>query len=198
MTRREKTLAAVVAILVLFTGLGYGARKVAAVLTTRSDRILELNEEIDGKQLARHRGVVARRLLGEYDDRSLPGDKQLANSRYRAWLHEWCGTANIGRANVKYVSHQRVALGTDHVHDKHTFSVNCEADLNQLVELLHEFYSKDYLHRIKSCKVSAAGKEERLAVSILIEALALPGVPDRELGDMPSNRLAFENVDRYH
>ncbi|MGM0486958.1 MAG: hypothetical protein ACQESR_09390 [Planctomycetota bacterium] len=198
MTRREKTLAAVVAMLVLLTGLVYGAKKVAAVLTTRSDRILELKEETDRKELLRHRGVVARRVLDEYADRSLPGDKQLANSRYRAWLHEWCQAANISRANVKYVSYQRGMLGTDHVHDKHTFSVNCEADLSQLVDLLHDFYSRDYLHRIKSCKVSAVEKEGRLAVSVLIEALALPGVPDRELGDMPSNRLALESVDRYY
>lgn len=198
MTRREKTLAVVVALLVLLTGLIYGAKKVTTVFTTRSDRILELKQETDRKDLVRHRGVVARRVLDEYASRALPGDKQLANSRYRAWLHQWCQASQIARANVKHVSYQRGMLGTDHVHDKHTFSVNCEADLSQLVDLLHDFYSQDYLHRIKSCKVSAVENEGRLGVSVLIEALALPGVPDRELGNMPSQRLAFERVDRYY
>lgn len=197
MTRREKLLAAVVATLVALTGIFYGAKKVAAVFNTRSERILQLKKEIDDKQVIRHRGVVARRMLDEYAGRSLPGDKQLANSRYRAWLHEWCQAAGITRANVKYVSHQRAMVGSEQVHEKHTFSVNCEADLRQLVRLLHDFYSQDYLYRIKSLKVTAA-KNDRLATSILIEALALPGTPDRELTDMPSRRLAFDNPEAYY
>lgn len=196
MTRREKILAATVALLVLATGLIYGTKKIAAVFVSRADKIHELQLEVDGKQVIRHRGVLARKLLDQYANRSLPGDKELANSRYRAWLHEWCQGADILRADVKYVSQQRIMLGQEHVHDKHTFAVNLEADLTQLVGLLHDFHAEDYLHRIRSMKATAS-EDGQLQIGFLIEAMAVPGVPDRQLSDMPSQRLAFDDVEQY-
>ncbi len=197
MTRREQILAAAVALLVLVAGLFYGAKKITGVFISRSDRILELEQAINGKELLKHRGEVAQRVLTEYASRALPGDKDIASSRYRAWLHQWCKSAKIAQANVKYVSRQQVLMDQSLVYDKHTLSVNCQADLPQLVNLLYEFYSQDYLHRIKSLKATPLEKQKRLLVSFLIEAIAMPDVPDREMPDMPANRLAFESIDEY-
>jgi hypothetical protein len=123
----------------------------------------------------------------------MPSDPDRASSRYRAWLHDWAGQSGIDRENVKYISGRRNA---DH-YNKFTFSVNCDGDLRQLVRLLHTFYSNDYLHRIKHLSVRPL-KDKTLSMAFTIEVLSLPGAAaDKELGPLPSDRLAFDDVDAY-
>ncbi len=81
MNRREKILAICVGLLIVAAGLSYGAKKVAVVFTSRQDRIQELEHEIHGKELMAHRGAVAKRLLAQYRDRSLPSEPEIAELR---------------------------------------------------------------------------------------------------------------------
>ncbi len=198
MNQRERMLAIVVGFLVVGAGLFYGTKSITKIFTSRSETIAKLQDDIDGKEVLRHRGSIARRVLDEYAKRSLPGNQELANSRYRAWLHQWCKQAKIERANVNYISKQQVLLDKEPIFDQHTFSVSCQATLPQLVALLYEFYSEDYLHRIKTMTAVPLGKDKQLLVNIWVEALAFPGVADHELVAMPSQRLAFDSLDKYY
>ncbi len=198
MNRRERILATVVGVMVIGAGLFYGTKNVVGIFTRRADQIKELKADINGKELLRHRGVVARRVLDQYAGRSLPGDQELANSRYRAWLHQLCKTAKIERANVTFVSKQQVLLDKKPFYVQHTFSVTCQADLPQLVSLLYDFYSHDYLHRIKTLTAIPLQKDKRLLVNFWVEAIAFPEVPDHELGDLPSRRLALDSLEKYN
>jgi hypothetical protein len=193
MNRREKILAAIVAAFLVVAGLNFGTARVFRMFTDRSDRIAEIEEDLKSKEVMKHRGTVARRLLDVYEKRSLPSDPVLANSRYRAWLHDWVEKSNIQAANVKHVMTRPFRDS----HDRHTFSVSCQADLPQLVQLLFEFYSTDYLHRIKH--MSARPQQGKiLSLAFTIEAVSLPKAEkDKELGEMPSQRLAFDNLDDY-
>jgi hypothetical protein len=188
-------LAIVVGSLLAGTVLYYGGKRVATVFTSRQDRISALDEEIELKDAQLRRGAQARRLLDEYATRALPDDPNLANSRYRAWLLEWVENAGITGA-VKWVKASPAIVDKDRVHDIHEFSVTCEADLRQLVRLLYDFYAQDYLHRIRSLKATPT-KNKTLALNLIIDAVAMPGVQDRELDDMPSKRLALGSLDNY-
>ena len=154
MNRREKILAASVGILVLLTILNFGIKRVVGQFTDRREQIEKLKSDIETKELVVRRGTVAQRSLKVYNERSLPSDPVMASSRYRAWLHEWVGQANL-KANVKHV---RVSP-YQQSHDRHTFSVTCDATLPQLVDLLFRFYSTDFLHRIKKLAGEAVGRK---------------------------------------
>ncbi len=192
MNRREKMLAYAVGLLVVVAGLNYGIKRVIGIFTVRSEEIATLTEEINGKEVMKHRGTVANRLLEQYRLRSLPSNSNLANSRYRAWLHEWCEKSHVSRANVKYVTKQ---IFRDS-HERHTFSVTCEADLPRMVNLLYDFYQQDYLHRIKYLKAKP-GDDNSLGLTFTIEAVAMPDVDDKEMQAMPSRRLASQDLDDY-
>ena len=197
MTHREKILAICVGLLVVAAGLFYASKRIATVITQRTDKIRELENDVTGQEALVHRGAVASRLLGKYRERSLPTEPQLANSRYRAWLFQWCEKAHVPQANITYVNRRVIRQKDEIAHDEHTFSVLCEADLPQLVNLLFGFYSQDYLHRIKSLRATPS-KDKRLALNFTIEVIAMPEVADQELPDIPSERLALRNLQDYY
>ncbi len=105
-------------------------------------------------------------------------------------MFEWLEKAKVSQANVQWVSRRVIKLDKENAHDEHTFSVLCEADLPQLVNLLYGFYSQDYLHRIKSLRATPA-KDKGLSLNFSIEAIAMPDVPNRKLTELPSQRLAL-------
>jgi len=196
MNQRERVLAIVVGLLMAGAVLYYGGKRVASVFTARADRIQELNEEISAKELQQARGMRARRLLDAYSERAMPSDEVLANSRYRAWLHEWAESADIRDADVKWVTKQTITLDKERIHDIHQFSVVCHGDLPQLVQLLYDFYRQDYLHRVKLLHARPL-KDKRLSMKFTIEAVSMPGVDDKELSQMPSARLAHDTLEDY-
>jgi hypothetical protein len=193
MNQREKMLLLVVGVLVLATVATFGIRRVVSQFAERRETIELLQDEIHDKEMTERRGQQARRVLTNYEDRSLPQNPLLASSRYRAWLYEWAKEAGINEANVRYNFGRRQG----DAYNEWTFSVNCEGDLQQLTELLYRFYSTDYLHRIKRLTAKPLGGN-RLSLAFNIEALSLPGAEaEKQLGEMPSDRLAFADVQDY-
>lgn len=200
MNRREKMLAAAVGALVLLAVLNVGFKRIVKQFTDRSEKITKLQTEIETKQTTIHRGRIAQRTLKACSERSLPSNAQLANTRYRAWLHEWVKKAKIQGEDVKWVRSTPIKDASDptkKAHDRHTFTVSCEATLPQLVDLLYRFYAVDLLHRIEFAKMVPADGNQ-LSVNFTIEAIGMPDAPaDFALTDRPSNRLAFDRVEDY-
>ena len=83
------------------------------------------------------------------------------------------------------------------MHDRHVFSVVGDVTLPQLVDMLYQFYSTDYLHRIKL--LSAKPSEGKyLTVNLTIEAISLPDAEkDKEMKDLPAHRLMFDDLAAY-
>lgn len=193
MNRREKILAAAVGLLVLLFIANVGFKRVVNAFTSRMDTVADLESEVQKKETMMHRGKLAQRLLQTYKERSLPSDKDLASSRYRAWLHDWLEKAGV-KADVKetqVVPHRQM-------HERHTFTVgSSEVTLPQLVELLYQFYSTDYLHRIKALSAKPF-KGKYLSVTFTIEAISLPDADkDKKMKEMPAHRLMFDDLAAY-
>ncbi len=101
--------------------------------------------------------------------------------------------ANVKAANVKHV---RVSP-FQQAHDRHTFSVTCDATLPQLVDLLYRFYSSDTLHRIQSLGATPS-EGNLLSLNFTLEAISLPDAEkDRPLSKLPAQRLALDCVEAY-
>ncbi len=193
MNQREKMLALAVGFLALATIATFAVKRTFNQFAERHESIQLLEDEIHDKELTERRGQNARRILTAYEQRSLPQDPSLASTRYRAWLFDWVNEAGISEATVRYNFGRRQG----DAYNEWTFSVNCEGDLRQLTSLLFSFYSTDFLHRIKRLTAKPLGGN-RLSLAFNIEALSLPGAEeDKELVDIPSDRLAFADVNDY-
>ena len=193
MNRREKILAAAVGLMVLLFVANTGVKRLIGAFTSRMETVADLESEVQKRETMIERGKVAQRLLQTYKERSLPSDKDLASSRYRAWLHDWLEKAGV-KADVKATA----VIPHKQMHDRHTFSVvSSGVTLPQLVELLYQFYSTDYLHRIKL--MSARPSEGKyLSVTFAIETISLPDADkDKVMKDIPAHRLMFDDLAIY-
>ncbi len=193
MTRREKTLLWAVIGCVVIAGANLLSQRAARSLERREATIEDLEKQLRQARHLIRKGMQARTTLQTYEVRSLPSQSNLANSRYRDWLHHWLLKADVTDHQVSFQSAQRVP----DVYDKYMFSVVCQVELDQWVQLLYEFYRVDHLHRIKTMSVTPL-KNGRLSLGLSIEALSLPGAEaNKELQEEPSQRLAFGDVSEY-
>ena len=193
MNRREQILAALVGVLVVGAVLNFALKRIAGQFSDRMDRIAQLESDNESKETIIQRGKVADRVLKAYKERSLPSDPYLANSRYREWLLKWVESAKISAANVSHVKRSPVAKS----HDRHKFTVNCDATFAQVVDLLFRFYSADHLHRIETLKAIPAEEGKLLRLTFTVEAISMAGVERKTLSDLPAHRLAFDKVEDY-
>jgi len=195
MSQREKLLAILVGVSLLVLVATYGGKSVMRVFSDRDATMTQLKKSISKKKVAIVTAKRARDALTVYENRSLPGDPVLASSRYRAWLHDWAEQCGISEENVRCES----VRTRRNQYNSFTFSMSCEGDLRHMVRLLHEFYSVDYLHRIKQLTMRPLKDQKKMALAFRIETLSLPtAAKDKALGDLPSHRLAFDSVDQYY
>ena len=133
--------------------------------------------------------------LAEWKRRALPPDPALASRLYQTWLREVL--AGIELDNVS-VNPSDPVPGPDRSFSTLRFRVTGNGTLEQLVELLHEFYTTDHLHLIHSLSITPIKDSEKLELSLLIEALALRDAENQEkLSSGKLDRLAKKSLDEY-
>lgn len=195
MTKREKTLAMLIGLLVIAM-IGWSAvSRITGAFDQRRETIDRLEGEIADKNLVLDRGARASRKITEFEKMSLPGDPALARSLYQGWL--------LALAQEK-VSMEGVNVGplpsrpVGDVYYQHAFSLNCQGDLRQLTEFLHNFYSVGFLHRISRLHVKPSSSSNLLALSITVEAISLNDAPNvKALAPPPAHRLSESELTAY-
>lgn len=173
MTQRERFLAILVGGLLIVGGVWWGFGKYRTAIKNRNNEIERLTmqaEQLTEKQL---QGEYANRQMGEYMVRSLPGNVEIAQSRYQQWL---IGIVQDNRVSLPKVdpNPSRVIGG---LYQQLGFKVSGNADIPDLVGLLHAFYAKDYLHRIRDLSVRAA-KTGGFNIELTVDVIALANAPD--------------------
>lgn len=193
MNQRERTLLIIVGGLIVALGFHWGFGKYRDALRFRDTRIAALTDEQQRLQEQQLQGALADRQLGEYLYRSLPGDPEKAQSDYQAWLFSWVKSGGLSEANVDAQGIQLVQDGSrDPLYRQLSFRVTGKADLPGLIELLHGFYAKDYLHRIRSLTVTQ-GRTEALTLTMIVDAVALNAAdPKASPPEDPSWRVAAD------
>ena len=195
MTKREKTLALLVGVLVIAL-IGWSAiSRISSAFDFRHTTIDRLDGEIADKNMILDRGARASREIAEFEKASLPGDPALARSLYQGWLIE-LAQEKVALEGVNVGPLPSRPVGD--VYYQHAFSLNCQGDLAQLTEFLHGFYSVGFLHRISRMHVKPLSNSKLLALSMTAEALSLTDAPNvKELVPPPSNRLAEGELEAY-
>ncbi|NLS90736.1 MAG: hypothetical protein GXX96_00940 [Planctomycetaceae bacterium] len=148
-------------------------------------------KEYDQKYISRAQREIP--WLRYWYSQSLPTNSEVAQSLYRAWLLEV--GEYVGIAGRQVNATEPVRRGAFY---SMNFSMRGRGTLDQLTEFLYEFYNAGHLHKITSISMTPVGRGGMLDLSVVIEALILPGAnrPDR-LGTGRAYRLASMSLDDY-
>jgi hypothetical protein len=181
-------LAIAVGGLLVLGGCLYVWTRIDSMFTARQGQITQLEKEIHDRELIVQRGMRATQKIGDYEQRSLPPDRDVAQSRYQNWLFE-TAEKQVGFENV--VIKASGSATASKVYQRLSYTLSGDGSIAQLTDFLYRFYSVNFLHRIHSLRVQTSKGSSKLRLTFTIEALSLPGAPKREqLTAEPSNRLA--------
>lgn len=172
MNERERFLAILVAGLLVAATFWWGFGKYRSAIESRENEIANLVAEQQRLTEQRMLGEYANRQMGEYMVRSLPSDPEQAQSDYQEWLLDMVQDNNL--SNVAVNPNNSRTYG---IFQQIEFSVQGDTSLPNLIETLHDFYAKDYLHRIREFSVTPR-RDEGYALKMSVDAVALQAAPE--------------------
>ncbi len=186
MTERERFLSILVGGLLAVALVWWGVGKYNTAVKARNNQIAQLQQQQQQLNEQRLQGEYANRQMGEYMIRSLPGDPEQAQSQYQQWLLDTVQENNLSNALVDANSSRTIG-GLYQLLD---FRVRGDADVPNLIRLLHAFYAKDYLHRIRDMSIRRTRGGD-FQVEMSIDAIALLAAPN----DLPKRAEPSWRVD---
>ncbi|HMC10674.1 MAG TPA: hypothetical protein VKH44_05270 [Pirellulaceae bacterium] len=193
---RERIFAIIVAcVAVLIVGyFAYGW--VAGQFSRRTAEITRLTDEIKKFDRTANLGRAAARKISQYEERSLPANLEFASTHYQTWLVNEMELAGLIEPNMRLVTEQG---GDKDLFVKQSLQIDANGTLPQVVELLHAFYSVDWLHRITRLTLRPVKDSKLLDITVHIETLSLRKATSTDkLQLRPSNRLALASRDAYY
>ena len=168
MSQRERMLSILVGGLLIAAGIWWGLGKYQSATKRRSNEITRLQQNQDKLNEQRMQGEYANRQMGEYLIRSLPGNVEKARSQYQTWLLSILQKNDLSDRSVDPTSVRKI----DDIYREFAFRIQGKTTQEKLVGLLHDFYAKDYLHRIRNMTVRPS-RDKALLVEMTVDALAL-------------------------
>ena len=194
MNQRERLLAIAVGSCFLILGLWYVWATVGGMYSSRRKQIDALEREISKQKKLDFQTQTATARMREYEQRSLPPQVSVARSAYQNWLLEQLGNAGIRETQVT----AKNGKTERNVSVTHLFEVTGKASLPQAVQLLHGFYSADYLHRLNKVVLRPIKDSKDLDIILTVEAMSLERAPAATaLKERPSTRLALPTREDY-
>jgi hypothetical protein len=192
MQQRERILAIGLGLVVLLIVLYFGFGRYRTMFTSRESLLETRRREVsqlDAKLAKINRDMARRR---ELEKRSLPSAIYEAERLYQEWLVSIAGrltAPNVTTRDVRTRSKGYEALG---------FRVSGEGTLEQITQVLHDFYSANHLHQITMLNIDPQEKTKTLKLDMHVDALILPGVKrTNTLTSEPGDNLALEGFDTY-
>lgn len=172
MTQREKTLtAAVAAVGVLWAG-SEGLKRYRVAVDRNTTVQTDAEQALDDANFAVARGERAHRRLQEWKARSLPANRDVAESLYQDWLRK-----QLTEAGLKITKLADSAPRTRSTYyGELSVAIEAEGALPQLADFLYRFYTSPHLHRISAATI-AADKDGKLTATFGVDALILADGP---------------------
>ena len=168
--KRERTLAIATAALLLLLVL----RFLWSVWTSPGDPLEakrdELQQKIEQYNRQIRRGREAEQQLKQWQQQSLPSNREAARSQYQNWLLASAESAGFKDTRVDASPGREQANAYRAVR----FNLRAETTLADLTRFLHAFYSTPYLHTIQSLNFQPRENGKKVGLQASIEAIALP------------------------
>jgi hypothetical protein len=140
-------------------------------------------------------GQMASQKISGFEARSFPKTPEVARMLYHDWLLTELEDLGLAKPKVNFqnITHEKGLFA------KQVFNVSAEGTLPQLVDFLHAFYSRTWLHRITTLNVVPTKDNHKLLqISLTLDAVSLLKAKDMaELDMRTGNRLALPSIDDY-
>lgn len=194
MTPRERILGIAVGSMALLGAVFYGQSYVSGSFSSRRKQIEALEVKVAAQTKLERQTQQAQAKMRSFEERSLPRQQSVARSLYQKWLLERVGAAGLTEPTVNAES----SRPEKNLYVQQTFRVSGKGKLPQLVNLLHDFYSANYLHRISKLTIKPITDSKSLDVSFSVDALSLEKAPDAmTLAVLPAQQLALPSREDY-
>ena len=193
MTKREKQMAIVAGSLLTVTVLWSGGLWLTGTFGSSTKRLAAVNAEVLQLERLQARAMQAASGIAEYEKRSLSSKHGDARTVYQKWL---LATAEKHFGNeITFVGPSESA--NRDIYRQFSYTVGGQGNIQYLTEFLFDFYSMDTLHRIRSMSVQSIDESKDLRITLVVEALSLPGAAEsKELNTIASkNRLRYKDND---
>lgn len=172
MSQRERILSIIVGGLLVLAAVYWGFNKYRGAVQVRRNQIQQLQDTQLRLVEQQMQGARADRQMGEYMVRSLPGNQERARSEYSRWLLDTVQKNKLRGANVDPAP--SVPIGD--LYRKHGFRVDGKGEIKDILNMLHDFYAKDYLHRIRQLELRP-NKQGGFDIKMGVDAIGLNNVP---------------------
>jgi hypothetical protein len=183
-TLREKLLAAAVLGLLLLWGGGKLWGRYNDAVAAKRSAVISARERLDDAKFALEKGRMATRQFENWQARSLPADREVAQSAYRVWLETSFKQAGLTIDDIQ--PSQRLAPAAGYAAIGCT--VTARGSLKSLTAFLREFYRSSLLQQITRLQLRPATDPKLLNITLQTEALVL--------ADTASEGIPTEVVER--
>jgi hypothetical protein len=186
MTRREKLLAGAVAATGVLWGAMQGLDRYRAAVDANESLAYKAGEALDDAEFAVARGERAKRRLIEWAKRSLPTDRDVAESLYQDWVRAQLVAAGL---TVEALSDKTLSRRQPHFGEL-SLEARAAGTLEQLTDFLYKFYAAPHLHRLSAATITPSENGAKLTAVLGIDALILPDAPrSKELATADEQKL---------
>ncbi len=177
--------------------LGYVAfRSISGMFAYRYSEVERLEREVKDAKRQALAGELAKRKIVAYEARSLPSQPEVTQREYQNWLLTQIQKAGMSEPKVSFKS-QVGRAGDFFV--KQEFTVAAKGKLPQVVELLHAFYSQDWLHRLTRLSLQPIKDSKLMDVSLTVDTVSLKNGKDaQQLEPRPGKRLLLADSQAYY
>jgi hypothetical protein len=186
MTQREKILAAAVAAMVLLWGGNRMWTRYNNSIAAKRMQLSAAKERLIQARTALDRGEEAVNHREAWQQRSLPADREAAQSLYRVWLETQFKAAGLTVEEFQPAQRLTPAVGYSAV----GYTVSAHGPLKSLANFLHEYYRSRLLQQITRLQLRPDANPAQLRISLQTEALILPGTANENLPEGVAERSA--------
>ena len=193
MKRRETVLVGVTGALLVVVGGVYlsrgGGKSLSELRTERGG----LEQDLQKLAAQAQPGENASKQLNLWKKRSLPSDYRKAGELYQKWL-SLLAVDKLRNAEITPMTIQ----ASRGIYTVLPFRIEAKGTLDQLTRFLFEFYSADYLHKVRQLTSTPTKGSPELTLVMTVEALCLSGaVSQDKLPEGKSKRLEHGTLDNY-
>jgi hypothetical protein len=194
MTQRERLLAIGVSALLVAVAAYLAANFWSQAVARRKGQIATLQRKLAEQERLVRQTNDAKAQIAQFESRSLPPQRDLARSQYQAWLLDRVNGVKLAEPKVQFIAPR----SERDFYTVLSFQISGKGNLQQIVKLLHEFYSVDLAHRVSRMSIRPSGTSKILDFSMTIEAISMSGAPPGDLALRPSQRLALPKLEDYY
>jgi hypothetical protein len=193
MTKREKLLAAAVAAMVLLFGGGKLWTRYSTSLANKRTQLVAAQERLGTAMLQLAMGKEATDQLDEWQNRSLPVDREAAQTMYRVWLEQQMKASGLVVEEFQPLQRLAPAAGYSAI----GYTMNVHGNVQALTKFLHAYYRSKLLQQITRMQLQPDTNLGQLKISLQTEALILPGTVNDALPTGIVERSAKKNANDY-